>query len=46
VRALLIDKDNTPRWTPGTLADVTPNWVEGHFVAPAWPLGVSPLADL
>jgi len=31
VRALLIDKDNRPRWTPPTLAEVTPAWVEEHF---------------
>jgi len=41
VRALLIDKDNTPRW-----AEVSQAQVEAHFVAPAWPEGVHPLADL
>jgi hypothetical protein len=46
VRALLIDKDNAPRWTPRTLAEVTPRWVEEHFIAPPWPDGVHPLADL
>lgn len=34
VRALLIDKDKTPQWTPATLAEVTPAWVEEHFSAP------------
>ncbi|MDM4771846.1 enoyl-CoA hydratase/isomerase family protein [Solimonas sp. SE-A11] len=34
VRALLIDKDNVPKWTPPTLAEVTPEWVEEHFRAP------------
>ncbi|WP_207765992.1 enoyl-CoA hydratase/isomerase family protein [Solimonas fluminis] len=34
VRALLIDKDNAPKWTPPTLAEVTPEWVEEHFHAP------------
>ncbi len=41
VRALLVDKDNAPSW-----AAVTQAHVDGHFVAPAWPQGVHPLADL
>lgn len=31
VRALLIDKDNKPRWSPATLADATDDYVEGYF---------------
>ncbi len=31
IRALLIDKDRNPRWTPGTLQQVTPEWVIEHF---------------
>lgn len=46
VRALLIDKDNAPRWTPAAAAEVTPAWVAEHFAAPPWPQGVHPLADL
>jgi enoyl-CoA hydratase len=34
IRTLLIDKGSTPRWTPATLADVTPGMVEAAF-APA-----------
>jgi enoyl-CoA hydratase/carnithine racemase len=45
VRALIIDKDNAPRWQPKTLAEVTPQWLAGHFVAP-WPSEQHPLADL
>ena len=46
VRALLIDKDNAPRWTPRTLDEITPAWVEEHFFEPSWPGGKHPLADL
>jgi enoyl-CoA hydratase/carnithine racemase len=34
VRALLIDKDNQPRWQPATLADVSPAHIDAFFVAP------------
>ena len=44
VRALLVDKDNAPRWTPATLAEVSREWIDGHFVVPADT--VHPLADL
>ncbi|HEX4870103.1 MAG TPA: enoyl-CoA hydratase/isomerase family protein [Moraxellaceae bacterium] len=44
VRALLVDKDNAPRWQPATLADVTEAWVAEHYVAP-WQ-GPHPLAAL
>jgi hypothetical protein len=46
VRALLIDKDNAPRWTPRTLDEITPAWLYEHFAEPAWPGGKHPLADL
>ena len=36
VRAVIIDKDNVPRWQPGRLEDVTPAELERHF---------APLAD-
>lgn len=45
VRALLIDKDNQPRFEPATLAGITPEFVEAHFQAP-WGGGAHPLADL
>jgi enoyl-CoA hydratase/carnithine racemase len=31
IRALLIDKDNRPRWNPATLAEVTPAIVKSFF---------------
>ncbi len=35
IRAMVIDKDNAPRWDPPELAGVTPELVEAHFA----PLG-------
>lgn len=34
VRALLVDKDNAPKWHPPTLEKVTEEWIAGHYVAP------------
>ena len=31
VRAVIIDKDNAPRWRPASLAEVTDAAVERHF---------------
>jgi enoyl-CoA hydratase/carnithine racemase len=45
VRALVIDKDNAPRWNPPTLADVNPEVVAAFF-APVWPGHAHPLRDL
>jgi len=46
IRALLIDKDKTPRWNPATLDAVDPQWVDAFFQAP-WPSDQPhPLADL
>lgn len=44
VRALLVDKDKSPRWTPATLNDVSSTWIDSHL----WPryIGKHPLADL
>lgn len=36
IRARLIDKDNQPRWSPPTLAQVSDRYVEEHFASP-WP---------
>jgi enoyl-CoA hydratase/carnithine racemase len=45
IRALLIDKDQRPRWQPATLAQVTPEWTEEFFTSP-WKPSEHPLADL
>lgn len=46
VRALIIDKDHKPKWQPATVAEVTQEWIDGHFAAPVWPGSKHPLADL
>lgn len=48
VRALLVDKDNKPNWTPPRVEDVSEQWIAGHFTAPwsAWNNELHPLADL
>lgn len=46
IRALLIDKDKTPRWQPASLAQADAQWVERYFQCP-WPHDhAHPLADL
>jgi enoyl-CoA hydratase/carnithine racemase len=48
VRALLVDKDNTPRWTPPTADLVSKEWIAEHFREPWSPAAseAHPLADL
>lgn len=46
VRALLIDKDNLPKWKYQLVENVPTNWVESHF-EPLWDTGENhPLHDL
>jgi enoyl-CoA hydratase/carnithine racemase len=45
VRALIIDKDNAPRWKPSRMEDVTDEMVEAFFEN-RWPGGSHPLAAL
>ncbi len=45
IRALVIDKDNTPKWSPARLQDVTPAMIDAYF-APRWTAAKHPLANL
>ena len=44
VRALLVDKDRRPRWSPATLAEASDAWIAGHLDSPSH--GPQALADL
>ncbi len=45
IRALVIDKDNAPKWNPPTLAQVSDEMVAQFFASP-WPARAHPLRDL
>lgn len=45
VRALLVDKDQSPKWDPPTLKDITQDWIDGYFT-PLWEEEKHPLKDL
>jgi enoyl-CoA hydratase/carnithine racemase len=45
VRALVIDKDNAPKWNPATLDQVTPEMI-ARFFEPVWPAHAHPLRTL
>lgn len=44
IRALLVDRDRSPQWTPDRSDAVTSEWIAGHFV-PRYG-GAHPLTDL
>ena len=45
VRALVVDKDNAPRWNPASLDEVDASMV-ARFFAPVWPAQAHPLRYL
>jgi enoyl-CoA hydratase/carnithine racemase len=45
VRALVIDKDNAPKWNPASIDEVTAEMVE-RFFEPVWPAWAHPLRHL
>ena len=45
IRAVILDKDNKPRWNPATLAALDPDVVAAFF-APRWNVDNHPLANL
>ncbi len=45
IRALLVDKDNTPQWADSSLSSVTPEKLNTFFSSP-WKPGSHPLHDL
>lgn len=45
VRALVIDKDNAPKWNPPSVDEVTEEMI-GRFFTPVWPAAAHPLRHL
>jgi enoyl-CoA hydratase/carnithine racemase len=45
IRALVIDKDQAPRWKPARIEEVTPEMVQAFFASP-WPAHAHPLRGL
>ncbi len=45
IRALAVDKDHAPKWSPGRIEEVTPAMVAPFFASP-WPAYAHPLAAL
>jgi enoyl-CoA hydratase len=45
IRALVVDKDHSPRWNPARIEDVTREQVAAFFASP-WPAWSHPLRNL
>jgi Enoyl-CoA hydratase/isomerase len=45
IRALAVDKDHSPKWSPARIEDVTPEMVQPFFISP-WPAAAHPLRAL
>jgi enoyl-CoA hydratase/carnithine racemase len=45
IRALVIDKDYSPKWTPARIEDVKPGMTDAFFASP-WAADAHPLRDL
>src|SRR5690606_24353236 len=45
IRALVIDKDQAPRWNPARIEDVNEDMVDAFFTSP-WPAEAHPLRQL
>ncbi|MES2191447.1 MAG: enoyl-CoA hydratase/isomerase family protein [Pseudomonadota bacterium] len=45
IRALAVDKDYAPKWSPGRIEDVKPGMADAFFVSP-WPVSEHPLHKL
>lgn len=45
IRALVVDKDHQPRWSPARVDEVSPAEVAAFFASP-WPAAMHPLRDL
>ena len=45
VRALLVDKDGSPKWSPASLEELTSDWLDSYF-QPLWDADTHPLRNL
>ena len=45
IRALAVDKDNSPAWNPARIEDINSDMIEPFFTSP-WPADQHPLKDL